>query len=150
MSTLPSITLIPVNRANFRACVDLTVAADQAEFVATNVFSIAQAKVEPTWVPLAVMHGDDVVGFAMHGLDVESGQWWIIRIMIGAAFQGRGFGGAALAALIQRLTEREGTTEIRLGCVIGNDRARRLYERHGFRETGEVEDGEAVMRLAIS
>ncbi len=150
MSTPPSIALVPVNRANFRACVDLEVASEQEGFVATNVFSIAQAKVEPTWVPLAIVNGDEVVGFAMYGLDVESGQWWIIRIMIGTEHQGRGFGAAALASLISRLAEREGATEIRLGCVIGNDRAKRSYERHGFRETGEVEDGEAVMRLAIS
>lgn len=143
------VTLHPVNRANFRACVDLKVAPDQETFVAPNVYSIAQSKVEPTWVPLAISADDAVVGFAMYGLDLETGRWWIIRMMIGADQQGAGFGHAAMGMLVRRVTEREGATEIRLGCVLGNDRARRLYERHGFRSTGEVEDNEAVMLLRI-
>lgn len=149
MNTSPGVTLDPVNRANFRRCVDLRVATCQDGFVAPNVFSIAQAKVEPTWVPLAIRDGDEVVGFAMYGHEIEPGRWWIIRFMIGADHQGRGYGHAALAALIARIVEREGASEIRLGCVLGNGRARRLYERHGFRDTGEVEDNEAVMLLTL-
>ncbi len=149
MQTAPTVTLEPVNRANFRACVDLVVAPDQKMFVATNVFSIAQAKIEPTWTPFAVRAGDVVVGFAMYGQEVESGNWWIIRVMIGAAYQSHGFGHATIAGLIARLTDREGAGEIRLGCVLGNDRARRLYERHGFLHTGEIEDNEAIMLLRI-
>ncbi len=150
MPNLPVVSLEPVNRANFRACVDLKVRQDQDTFVAPNVFSIAHAKVEPGWFPLAIKVGDEVVGFAMYGQEIESGRWWIIRMMIGAAHQGRGFGHAAMAALIARMAERDGATEIRLGCVAGNDRARRLYERHGFRDTGEVDDNEAVMLLDLA
>ena len=149
MPTSPSITLEPVNRANFRALVDLKVEPDQETFVATNVFPIAQAKVEPTWTPMAVKAGGEVIGFAMYGQDVESGNWWIIRVMIGVAHQGRGFGDALMVGLIARLAEREGAAEIRLGCVLGNDRARRLYERHGFHDIGEVEENEAIMLLRI-
>ena len=150
MPSPPIITLEPLNRANLRACVDLKVAPDQENFVASNVYSIAQAKVEPSWYPLAIKAGDEVVGFTMYGQEIESGRWWIIRMMIGAAHQGLGYGHAAMGALIPRMAARDGATEIRLGCVVGNDRARRLYERYGFRDTGEVEDNEAVMLLSLA
>jgi diamine N-acetyltransferase len=145
----PVVTVEPVNRANFRACTDLKVAPDQEGFVATNVYSIAQSRVEPTFVPVAIVAGETVVGFAMYGHEVESGRWWIIRLMIGAEHQGKGYGHAAMNALIARMVELHGVSEIRLGCVLGNDRARRLYESHGFRDTGEVEDNEAVMLLVL-
>jgi diamine N-acetyltransferase len=143
------VALEPVNRANFNACVGLTVAPDQEGFVVANLYSIAQSAIEPTWVPLAVTHGETVIGFAMYGHQVDSGRWWIIRLMIGAEHQGKGFGQAAMEALIARLVDRHGVGEIRLGCVLGNDRARRLYERLGFRDTGEVEDNEAIMLLTL-
>lgn len=149
MSESPVVTVEPVNRANFKACIDLKVASDQEGFVATNLYSIAQAKVEPTFVPLAIVAGETVVGFAMYGHEVDSGRWWIIRLMIGAGYQGKGFGNAAMDALIARMVDLHGVGEIRLGCVVGNDRARRLYEHHGFRDTGEVEDNEAVMLLTF-
>lgn len=147
MSRQPIVALVPVNRANFTSCIDLEVAPDQKGFVADNLYSIAQAKVEPTWVPMAVMDGETVVGFAMYGHEVDVGRWWIIRLMIGAEHQGKGYGHAAMKALVARMVDLHGAGEIRLGCVPGNDRAKHLYERHGFRETGEIEDGEAIMLL---
>ena len=149
MSEAPVVTLEPVNRANFKACIDLQVALDQAGFVATNLYSIAQAKIEPTFVPLAVVAGETVVGFAMYGHEVDTGRWWIIRLMIGADHQGKGYGQAAMAGLIAKMVDLHGCDEIRLGCVIGNDRAKRLYERCGFLDTGEVEDNEAIMVLSL-
>ncbi len=149
MDQSPVVTLEPVNRANFKACIDLKVTADQEGFVASNLYSIAQAKVEPTFVPLAIAAGETVVGFAMYGHEVDTGRWWIIRLMIGVNHQGKGYGHASMDALIARMTDLHGVNEIRLGCVLGNDRAKRLYERHGFRDTGEVEDDEAIMLLTL-
>ena len=146
----PVVTVAPVNRATFKACIDLKVAADQEGFVAPNLYSIAQAKVEPTFVPVAIVADETIVGFAMYGHEVDTGRWWIIRLMIGAEHQGKGLGDAAMVALIARMVGLHGVSEIRLGCVLGNDRAKRLYERHGFRDTGEVEDNEAVMLLSLS
>jgi diamine N-acetyltransferase len=143
------VSLEPVNRANFNVCITLKVAPDQEDFVASNLYSIAQSAIEPTWVPLAIVHDETVVGFAMYGHDVETGQWWIIRMMIGAEHQGKGYGHAAMNALVARIVALHGADEIRLGCVLGNDRAKRLYERHGFRDTGEVDDGEAIMLRTI-
>jgi diamine N-acetyltransferase len=144
------ITLRSVTRQNFRDVVRLKVAPEQEHFVAPNLYSLAEAYVEPTWAPLAVYAGDELVGFAMYGHDGEGDRWWIIRFMIGPAHQGQGYGKAALRLLINRMIERHRCGEIYLGYEPGNLVAERLYAREGFVPTGEVEDGEIVARLDLS
>ena len=51
----------------------------------------------------------------MYGLDPDTGRWWIIQFMIAVAHQDRGYGAAALEALIRLMVERHGCPEIFLG-----------------------------------
>src|SRR4051812_18357178 len=90
------ITFRPVTWQNFSAVVGLTVTPEQVDFVSSNLYSIAEAYLEPTWTPLAIYARDELVGFAMFGRDEESGRWWIMRYMIDAQHQGKGYGTAAL------------------------------------------------------
>jgi diamine N-acetyltransferase len=143
------ITFRPVTRANFSAVVELTVAPEQTEFVASNLYSLAEAAIEPTWTPLAIYAGDDLVGFALFGRDDETGSWWIMRYMIDAQHQGRGYGTAALPKLIDLMIERHGCGEIFLGYEPSNDVAERLYARMGFVPTGEMVGSEMVARLGL-
>jgi diamine N-acetyltransferase len=141
------ITFRPVTRANFSAVVELTVAPEQAEFVAPNVYSLAEAYLEPSWTPLAIYAVDALVGFALYGREDETGRWWLMRYMIDAPHQGRGYGTAALPKLIDLMVERHGCGEIFLGYEPSNDVAERLYARMGFVPTGEMVGGEIVARL---
>ena len=143
------ITLRPVTRENFSAVIELKVRPEQADFVASNLYSLAEAAIEPNWTPLAIYAGDDLVGFALFGRDDETGRWWLMRYMIDAQHQGRGYGTAALPALIDLMIERHGYIEIFLDYSPGNDVAERLYARMGFVPTGEVEGGEIVARLGL-
>jgi diamine N-acetyltransferase len=143
------ITFRPVTRANFSAVVELTVAPEQAEFVAPNVNSLAEAYLEPSWTPLAIYAGDALVGFALFGRDDETGRWWLMRYMIDAQHQGRGYGTAALPKLIDLMIEHHGCGEIFLDYSPGNDVAERLYARMGFIPTGEMVGGEIVARLGL-
>ena len=50
-------------------------------------------------------------------------------------------GSGAASALVQSVlawAEGRGASSVRLDVIEGNDRARRLYERHGFRATGHI------------
>jgi diamine N-acetyltransferase len=141
--------LRPVTRADFSAVVELTVRPEQAKFVAPNLYSIAEAYLEPDWTPLAIYDRDDLVGFTLFGRDDETGRWWIMRYMIDAEHQGRGYGTAALPVLIELMVERHGCSEIFLGYAPTNDVAERLYARMGFVPTGEVVEGEIVARLGL-
>jgi diamine N-acetyltransferase len=143
------ITFAPVTRANFSAVVELTVAPEQADFVSPNLYSLAEVAIEPSWTPLAIYAGDDLVGFALFGRDDETGQWWIMRYMIDVQHQGRGYGTAALPVLIDLMVERHGCGEIFLGYEPSNDVAERLYARMGFVPTGEMVGGEIVARLGL-
>ena len=141
-----TVTLRPITRDNLWAVVDLTLHPGQKGFVADNIKSIANAYVEPTFVPLGVYAGDDLVGFAMYGQHPKTGAWWVIRLMIDRKHQGKGYGRAAMEALIETMAERVGCEEIVTSFVAANTVAANLYASLGFRPANEIEDGEPLVR----
>ena len=145
-----TVTLQPLTRDNLWPVVELKVQPEQENFVAPNIDSIANAYVEPTFVPLAVYAGDDLVGFAMYGQHPSTGAWWVIRLMIAPEHQGRGYGRAAMETMIDLMVERIGCEEIVTSFVPGNTVAAALYDSLGFRLTGEEEDGEPLLRLRLA
>lgn len=149
VSAAPSIELREVTRDTLGACIRLRVLPEQEKFVATNIFSLAESAVTPDTWPLAVYAAGEMVGFLMYSREPETGRYWILRLMIDAAQQGRGLGRAALLAAIDLIGQRHGCQEIVLGVVDGNQVAERLYESVGFCQTGEFESGEAIMRLEL-
>ena len=143
------VTLREIDKSNWRECIKLKVREDQQNFVASNVFSIAQSKVEPYCIPLAIHDGDTMVGFTMYALDPADGHYWIVRLMIDEKHQGKGYGKAAMLALLDRLKEFPDCDEVRLSYVPENLDAERLYLGLGFEKTGLVEDGENILRYPI-
>ncbi|HEX2204515.1 MAG TPA: GNAT family N-acetyltransferase [Longimicrobium sp.] len=142
---MSDVTLREVTRENWRACVRLTVDEAQADFVAPNVYSLAESKFEPAAVPLAVYAGETMVGFVMYALEGTDG--WIWRLMVDRAHQGKGYGRAAMEEVIRRLRALPGVRRIRTSFVPANAHAAALYRALGFHETGEVEQGEVVVEL---
>jgi diamine N-acetyltransferase len=146
-----SVTLRPITRDNLWAVVDLKLHPGQEAFVADNIDSIANASVEPTFVPLAIYAGDALVGFAMYGEHPpDSGTWWVIRLMIDRAHQGKGIGRAAMEALIAMMAERVGCDEIVTSFNPANAVALALYTSFGFQPTGEIEDDEPLLLLRLA
>jgi len=142
-----AIQLRKISRDNLFECIGLKTSEDQQEFVATNVVSIAQAYVEPTWVPLAIYADDTMVGFVMHGREAETGFDWIIRLMIDARYQGRGYGRATMLEVLSTLKQSPDSKGIKISYEPENRTAERLYAQLGFRPTGEIEEGEVVAQL---
>ncbi|HEX6289720.1 MAG TPA: GNAT family N-acetyltransferase [Herpetosiphonaceae bacterium] len=143
-----SVVLREITRDNWHQAIRLKVAEGQEHFVASNLYSIAESKFEPTFVPLAIYHGDTMVGFLMHGRD-EHGHDWIIRLMIDRDHQGKGYGRAAMEQAIAKLTARPDCTTIKISYEPDNHQAERLYHSLGFAPTGEIEEGEIVARLDV-
>ena len=144
------ISLRDITPENFRECIDLKVADAQLKFVATNLMSIAQAKIYPTANPLAVYAGDEMVGFVMYGFDTDDERFYLVRLMIDEKYQGKGYGKAATLEVIERMKEIEDCREIFLSFVPENTGAEKLYQNVGFQRTGETsEDGEIVMRFDL-
>jgi diamine N-acetyltransferase len=141
------VSLRPITRANFHECLRLELPPEQARHVASNVYSIAEAFVEPGWQPRGVYAGDELVGFAMYGQEDATGRWWIIRLMIASAHQNRGYGRAALHALVGEVIAQHEAAEIVISTGPDNALALALYRSFGFQDTGEIDEGELVLAL---
>lgn len=145
------IELVPVNESNFRAVVDMKLPEEQRRFVAPNVVSLAQAWLEYDVArPYAVCCDGRPVGFLMFDWDVGERNAGIWRFMIAHSEQGRGYGRAALEAAIALVRERGEFDMMNLDYVPGNDTAAALYRSLGFRETGEICEGELCMTLPLT
>ena len=142
------IQLKPVTKENVGACVRLKVGEDQAKFVAPNLNSIAWAYVAPEFTPYAVYSGDTLVGFLAVEIipdNEDYDRYWIPRFMIGADFQGQGFGKSGMMAAVEMLAKNEDCSRVRLSVVEENTAAIEFYKRIGFVLTDEYLEDERVM-----
>ncbi len=149
MDSEPLIELREIIMENFRECIGLSVAEDQRGFVASNMYSLAEAKADGVSNPLAIYSGDTMVGFIMYCFDAESGTGYIDRLMVAADHQRHGYGRVAMAEVISRLRNTPGCLLIRTSFEPSNAVADALYHSLGFRRTGEVDDGEIVVVLEV-
>lgn len=133
---------------NFDACVELSVEEGQQHFVADNLYSIAQAYVRPEMVPKAIYARDQLVGFTMYGKHPRTGEIWIVRLMIDHRYQGNGYGTEAMRTLINALVDAD-HERIYTSYVDSNSGARRVYEKLGFKSTGERHKNEVEMLYEI-
>lgn len=155
------LVLQEVTRANYRDALKLKVAPGQERFVAPNAVSIAQAKFHPeAWYRLIVA-GTTPVGFAMledwTQCPGDAPQDWLAepyvglwRFMIDARFQSLGFGSGALALLIEHARTRPRARVMLLSFVEADGGPEPFYRRFGFARTGEIVEGEHVMRLDLA
>ncbi|WP_457585757.1 GNAT family N-acetyltransferase [Ensifer canadensis] len=144
------ISLLPAEAVEADAIRNLTVDESQMDFIASNDESLEELTERPECVGFAIMAEGQPVGFAMSALDPDDGNHWIYRLMIDARHQGKGFGRKALAALVETMAAIPGCDAIYLGVYPDNTRARALYQRVGFRETGQIIGGETVLRLGLA
>ena len=143
-----TVSLQEIDAGNFHQCLKLKVADGQENYVADNAVSIAESKIFPHLTPLAVYSENELVGFAMYGRDTETGNFWLVRLMIDASQQGKGYGRAATRAVIEKLNREFDCREIYLSFVPANVCAEKFYSGLGFERTGETdEDGEIIMRF---
>ncbi|WP_238327502.1 GNAT family N-acetyltransferase [Paenibacillus gorillae] len=117
------------------------------EHVASNAFSLAQAKVEPEWLSKAIYYEGTMVGFTMYGFDQKQKFYFITRLMIDFHHQGKGFGKYAMLKFIEHV-EKFPCKEVYTSFVPSNERAKKLYTSLGFEHTGGVtNEGEPLYCL---
>jgi diamine N-acetyltransferase len=143
------VALREITAETVRAVCALEVAPEQRGFVAPNAISIAQAHFEPRAWFRAVYAGDEPVGFVMLYEDAEKAEYFLWRFMVSAEHQGKGYGRRALDLVVDRVRGLPGAAELRTSYVPGDHGPRGFYLRYGFVETGEVEEGERVIRLDL-
>ena len=139
------ISLEPVTKDNWRACVALSVRPDQREFVNEVSHYLCLCTYGGLWQPLAAVRDGEVVGFCMWAVDDDRSRW-IGGVVVDAARQRGGIGRAIISALQTRFAAEPDCPNVALSYSPDNTAARALYASLGFTETGEHEDDEVVAR----
>ena len=151
-----NIKLMHIDDKNRDAVLNLSLREDQP-FCAPNDYSLKQAEecneeCPGTARPFAIYADEKLVGFCMFAFDAEQedpeDRYWIWRFMIDKNEQNKGYGQAALSEMI-RYFEDNGAEHIFLSTEPENEVGVHIYHKAGFVETGDIDDGEAVMKLTL-
>ena len=128
---------------------------ENERYVASNAVSLAQA-----WLhrdngdvhPFAIYADDEPVGFMMLDEDDHDGDNCLIiwRIMFPVEHQCKGYGTQAIQQIIDLARASGKYDAVLLDYAEGNSIAEHVYTKLGFRPTGEVSDGEVVMKLRFT
>ena len=146
---------------NIWQVVALEVGESQRDFVASNTVSILEAYCTITTggvaMPYGIYDGEQPIGFLMIGYgdtdwenapEVAHGNYSLWRFMIDKRYQGRGYGKAAMDAVLKML--RNNPCGPAKYCWLSyepeNTVAKKLYRSFGFWENGEM-DGEEIVAV---
>ena len=121
-------------------------------FVAFNAVSLAQA-----WLyrdngdvfPFAIYDDDTLVGFMLVEEDMDEKRLDLRRFMLSPQQEGRGLGTAAVELLIRYARDSRRYSCLQLLCAPENAAARHIYDKLGFRPTGEICFGDVEMGLKL-
>jgi diamine N-acetyltransferase len=141
-----------VTARNWRAVARLKLAPEQKDLVASNLYSIAQSKFDRNAHPRAVYAGKELVGFLMYDLwetKQKAREASIYRFMIDVKHQGKGYGRAALARVLDEIKATPGVQKVSIGYMPENAVAKFFYASFGFVEVGTDEDGEIEAELTL-
>jgi len=159
---MPTVTLRDITRENWRDALVLSVAPDQLRFVSDSpcpvALMLAKAYIQPGGLPVAPFGVyaradglERMVGFFALAYEPGSAdRYLLMHFLVDRRWQRRGYGAAALHALVALLTERHpACRSIDVTVHPDNHLARRLYERCGFADTGTLLFGEPCYRLSL-
>ena len=143
------------------AAIALRVSPEQEQFVAGVEESLQEAVAYPEacaryWT---ANDGERVVGFVMlsDGIPADVleadptlvGPYFLWRLLIDEKAQRQGYGSAALDALVDYVKGRPGADALLTSAGQGEGSPQPFYERYGFVPTGEIHEGEVVLRLDL-
>jgi diamine N-acetyltransferase len=157
------ITLRKITLDNRRDIFKLEVSEEQRRFVASNLSSVASSYVLATNgghpFPWAIYADEQPVGFVLisYGITgyelpaIADNNYCIMRLMIDKRYQNRGYGREAMQRILDFIrTFPAGPAQL---CWISykhdNAPAKSLYESFGFRDNGEIVEGEQVTVLQL-
>lgn len=144
------VSLKEITRENYLDILKLKVGGKQTKFVATNAVSIAQAHFHPEAWYRGIYAEQTAVGFAMLEVNTKKPEYYLWRFMIDEKHQGKGYGYKAMELLTEHVRTLPNATEFILSYVPAEGSPREFYQKLGFEDTGEVEDGENIMKLELN
>ncbi|MBS0659580.1 MAG: GNAT family N-acetyltransferase [Verrucomicrobia bacterium] len=130
-----------VTLANLDAVSELRVRPEQADLVADNLYSIAQAGLDPVGWCRAAYLGDQPIGFFLVRELAEGRHAYLCRFMVDQSWQGRGLGRRMLDQLLARLFASPQLQFIDLAVSRAPRGAEAFYRAAGFVPTEEAYRG---------
>ncbi len=147
-----------VTQENFEAVINLKMKDSQIDFLESNLYSLAEAKVFDYLEPRAIYHNEDLIGFMLyyfqpHDVSREMGPGegkhevhsdgmdyvYFKRLMLDEKWQGRGLGRAAMEAAFKFFVEEYPSIGfVELMHYKDNEGGATLYESAGYALTGET------------
>ena len=159
------VELKDINEDNFEECIALKLNKEQSKFIASNLFSLAEAYAIKnsgmnTPITYGVYNDNIMVGFIMavyQPIDKNDPEdfenvFYLARMMIDSKYQGKGYGKQAMIKMIEIMKEYPygAADAVVLSCSRDNTIANKLYSSLGFIDTGETdEDGDVYLRLDL-
>ena len=142
------LSIQPVTEALRSRAENLQVGPGQEHFIETVSECLEEADRISDWEPVVIFDGEAMIGFAMYGfMRCETrARVWFDRFLIDRHYQGRGYGRAAVQAMLERIQTEFPGQAIYLSAYDDNQVAIRLYQSFDFRFNGEKDiNGEDVM-----
>jgi diamine N-acetyltransferase len=126
-----------------------TLQPPQSKMVATNAVSIAQAHFNKYAWFRAIYADEAPVGFIMLYDSPDEKTYFLWRLMVGAPYQGMGFGRRAVELLVEYVRTRPDATELLVSCGQGEGSPEGFYRRLGFERNGKMYDHEVGLSLPL-
>jgi diamine N-acetyltransferase len=147
------IELREIDDTNKKDVASLAVADSQDQYIASNTESMKTAQENQNVArPFAIYADERLVGFAMFAFDMDyddpNDRYWLWRFMIDKNQQGKGYGSAALEKIIEYF-RNNGAGYIKLSTKDSNSAALSLYHKYEFKENGEMNGEETVLKLDL-
>jgi diamine N-acetyltransferase len=151
-----------VTDAHRAAVLGLRRAPGQENYLGSMESHFEDAAAEPRAMPRlwSVHDGGDLVGFVMISDNIEDpgddlvGPYYLWRLLVDEAFQGRGYGAATIDAVVAYLKTRPNAEVLWTSCGMGDDGPLPFYLHYGFELVGEVPfddyDPEHLLRLDLA
>ncbi len=144
------LVLKEITTDNFHKVLKLELFEEEKKFVANNYYSIAEAYVEKKTFPKAIHYNDTPIGFTLYGqFEEDRGEYWIARLMIDKNHRRQGFAEKAMLLAINEMASRADCDKIFLSFVPGNEAAKALYVKLGFKDTGKRSGNEEIYVLEL-
>ncbi|ERT11585.1 GNAT family N-acetyltransferase [Photorhabdus temperata] len=140
------ITLTDVDKDNYEAVCDLSVAKHQYEYVADNTWSLVESKFNPSYQTRTICLDSKPVGFFMWVPETER-RISIWRFMVDQHYQNKGIGRKAMLLALDEIRRTDKLEEIEICYNPNNSVAQNFYASFGFVEVGTDEDSEDMLAI---
>lgn len=149
---MSKIELARIDETNFIQAFNLKIGMEQEHFVSNPIRSLAQAYVYYNQcIPFGIFNDGTMVGYMMVVYDYDLEEYNIWHMMIDIAYQHQGFGELALKKCLDFIASKPfgQSNKVVLTCNKDNVIAQHLYDKVGFRETGNEDDDEIELALLL-